>query len=72
MYKSQIDVIFVGQMNPANPNLYRVLQDLYSDIINLWPESDVFHMGGDEVISIISRSITVITIMFLGIHTLLE
>lgn len=38
-----------GQMNPANPNLYRVLQELYTDIVHLWTESDVFHMGGDEV-----------------------
>lgn len=39
-------------MNPANPNLYRVLQELYTDIVHLWTESDVFHMGGDEVTSI--------------------
>lgn len=45
-------VLHLGQMNPANPNLYRVLQDLYTDIVNLWTDSEVFHMGGDEVISI--------------------
>ncbi|XP_060535377.1 chitooligosaccharidolytic beta-N-acetylglucosaminidase [Cylas formicarius] len=38
-----------GQMNPANPKLYDVLGLLYNDIVDLWPESDVFHMGGDEV-----------------------
>ncbi|XP_050313365.1 chitooligosaccharidolytic beta-N-acetylglucosaminidase [Anthonomus grandis grandis] len=38
-----------GQMNPANQNLYFVLQNLYADLIDLWTESDVFHMGGDEV-----------------------
>lgn len=36
-------------MNPVNPHLYDVLKDIFADMIDLWTESDVFHMGGDEV-----------------------
>jgi len=38
-----------GQLNIANPNLYPVLDAVYSDIVDLF-QSDVFHLGGDEVI----------------------
>ncbi|CAG9759902.1 unnamed protein product [Ceutorhynchus assimilis] len=39
-----------GQMNPANPNLYQVLGNIYADILDLWTDGlDLFHMGGDEV-----------------------
>ncbi|KAJ3661457.1 hypothetical protein Zmor_005852 [Zophobas morio] len=38
-----------GQLNPVNSNLYKVLKDLYSDVINMLPKGEVFHMGGDEV-----------------------
>nr|CAD7193750.1 unnamed protein product [Timema douglasi] len=38
-----------GQLNPANPGVYRVLQDLYKDVLELWPEGEALHMGGDEV-----------------------
>lgn len=38
-----------GQLNPANHNVYRVLRDLYRDIIDLLPSGEIFHMGGDEV-----------------------
>lgn len=37
-----------GILNPANDNIYSVLNDIYSDMSELF-ESDVFHMGGDEV-----------------------
>lgn len=37
-------------MNPVNPHLYDVLKNIFADMIDLWTESDVFHMGGDEVI----------------------
>lgn len=37
-----------GQLNPINENLYPILGNLYSDIIELLPDN-VFHMGGDEV-----------------------
>lgn len=38
-----------GQMNPANQKIYDVLEELYKDFQDLTPDSDVFHMGGDEV-----------------------
>ncbi|KAL1493405.1 hypothetical protein ABEB36_011466 [Hypothenemus hampei] len=48
-YKSYCIQPPCGQMNPANPKLYDVLKELYADISQLWSESNVFHMGGDEV-----------------------
>lgn len=38
-----------GQLNPANPNLFGVLRDVYKDIIAMLPEGETLHMGGDEV-----------------------
>lgn len=38
-----------GQMNPANPALYRVLGDLYKDIAEALPAPALLHVGGDEV-----------------------
>lgn len=38
-----------GQLNPANPAMYRVLRDLYRDIAETLPKPALFHMGGDEV-----------------------
>lgn len=38
-----------GQLNPINSNLYRVLRDLYRDILDIFPLGEAFHMGGDEV-----------------------
>ncbi|RVE47860.1 hypothetical protein evm_007491 [Chilo suppressalis] len=38
-----------GQLNPANPVMYRVLRNLYRDIAEVLPKPAVFHMGGDEV-----------------------
>ncbi|XP_072947193.1 chitooligosaccharidolytic beta-N-acetylglucosaminidase isoform X2 [Epargyreus clarus] len=38
-----------GQLNPANPEMYRVLRDLYRDIAEALPKPALFHMGGDEV-----------------------
>lgn len=40
-----------GQLNPANPNVYHVLGDLYKGLKDLIPSDDMFHMGGDEVCS---------------------
>ena len=37
-----------GQLNP---NLYRVLQDLYRDILDVFEMGQALHMGGDEVLS---------------------
>lgn len=38
-----------GQLNPVNKNVYKVLGDLYRDLLDLLPQNEVFHMGGDEV-----------------------
>lgn len=38
-----------GQLNPANPSMYRVLRDLYRDIAETLPHPALLHMGGDEV-----------------------
>ncbi|XP_055616455.1 chitooligosaccharidolytic beta-N-acetylglucosaminidase [Toxorhynchites rutilus septentrionalis] len=38
-----------GQLNPANPNLYNVLQEVYADFASLIPTGEIIHMGGDEV-----------------------
>jgi len=37
-----------GQINPVNENVYEVLDKLYQDFFELF-ETDMFHMGGDEV-----------------------
>ncbi|XP_031354596.1 probable beta-hexosaminidase fdl isoform X2 [Photinus pyralis] len=38
-----------GQLNPTNPNMYNVLEKLYKDILDLSEETEIFHLGGDEV-----------------------
>ncbi|XP_055587390.1 chitooligosaccharidolytic beta-N-acetylglucosaminidase [Uranotaenia lowii] len=42
-----------GQFNPANPNLYNVLREVYADLAALISTQDdpgaILHMGGDEV-----------------------
>uniref|UniRef100_A0A182VPZ9 Beta-hexosaminidase n=1 Tax=Anopheles minimus TaxID=112268 RepID=A0A182VPZ9_9DIPT len=38
-----------GQLNPINPNLYTVLQDVYYDLAEMNKDEMIFHMGGDEV-----------------------
>ena len=37
-----------GILNPINENVYTVLSNLYKDMSELF-QTDVFHMGGDEV-----------------------
>lgn len=37
-----------GQLNPVNENIYPILNDIYKDMSELF-QSDIFHMGGDEV-----------------------
>ncbi|CAK4615361.1 unnamed protein product [Aphanomyces euteiches] len=37
-----------GQLNPTNANIYPILQTIYSEYHALF-DSDVIHMGGDEV-----------------------
>lgn len=38
-----------GQLNPDNPFVYSVLEDLYRDVLELSGEREMFHLGGDEV-----------------------
>lgn len=37
-----------GILNPINLEVYEILKNLYAEFDNLF-ESDLFHMGGDEV-----------------------
>jgi len=37
-----------GQLNPVNPEVYTTLGKLYQDFFELF-DTDMFHMGGDEV-----------------------
>lgn len=37
-----------GQLNPINPHVYTTLAKLYQDFFELF-DTDMFHMGGDEV-----------------------
>lgn len=39
-----------GQLNPHNPNVLSILENIYKEIIELTGVKDVFHIGGDEVI----------------------
>nr|XP_045602904.1 chitooligosaccharidolytic beta-N-acetylglucosaminidase-like isoform X2 [Procambarus clarkii] len=38
-----------GQLNLANPNMYKVLGQLYDEMVQLFSPIDLFHFGGDEV-----------------------
>ncbi|XP_030764713.1 probable beta-hexosaminidase fdl isoform X3 [Sitophilus oryzae] len=38
-----------GQLNPENPNVYDVLEKIYRDLLELTGETEIFHLGGDEV-----------------------
>lgn len=38
-----------GQLNPANPNLFSVLKDIYQDIRDYKEKEEFLHLGGDEV-----------------------
>lgn len=38
-----------GQLNPDNPNVYDVLEKIYGAIFRLTNETEIFHVGGDEV-----------------------
>lgn len=41
-----------GQLNPANPNLYLILKNVFRDLVDRLPAGEFFHMGGDEVRSL--------------------
>uniref|UniRef100_A0A182IRJ1 Beta-hexosaminidase n=1 Tax=Anopheles atroparvus TaxID=41427 RepID=A0A182IRJ1_ANOAO len=38
-----------GQLNPVNPNMYNILQQLYRSFAAMNNEEEILHMGGDEV-----------------------
>lgn len=38
-----------GQLNPNNPNVYEILEKIYGDLIDLGTDTELFHLGGDEV-----------------------
>ncbi|XP_056632229.1 probable beta-hexosaminidase fdl isoform X2 [Diorhabda sublineata] len=38
-----------GQLNPENPHVYEILGKLYKDLLVLSGETEIFHLGGDEV-----------------------
>lgn len=38
-----------GLLNPINDNVYKVLGNIYKDMVDLF-QTDMFHMGGDEVL----------------------
>lgn len=38
-----------GQLNPENPNVYNLLENLYRDVMEMSDENEIFHIGGDEV-----------------------
>ncbi|XP_076038793.1 beta-hexosaminidase 1 [Oratosquilla oratoria] len=38
-----------GQLNLANENIYKVLGDIYKELVDLFSPIDLFHYGGDEV-----------------------
>lgn len=40
-----------GQFDPTNDELYGILETIFKEYVELFP-SDLFHMGGDEVLTI--------------------
>ncbi|RVE49648.1 hypothetical protein evm_005705 [Chilo suppressalis] len=38
-----------GQLNPVKDELYDYLEDIYTDMAEVFKTTDMFHMGGDEV-----------------------
>nr|AYV99601.1 venom polypeptide [Dolopus genitalis] len=38
-----------GQLDPTVDGLYDVLEDIYSEMFEMFDNPDIFHMGGDEV-----------------------
>ena len=40
--------ILLSQLNIVNDKMYEVLSDIYQEYLQLF-DTDVFHMGGDEV-----------------------
>jgi hexosaminidase len=38
-----------GQLDPSQDRLYEVLEDIYTDMFEMFDNPPLFHMGGDEV-----------------------
>ncbi|CAB0004656.1 unnamed protein product [Nesidiocoris tenuis] len=38
-----------GQLNPINPNTYKVLGEIFKELSGRFTAHDMFHLGGDEV-----------------------
>lgn len=38
-----------GQLDPSKDKLYDVLEDIYTEMFDMFKNPSVFHMGGDEV-----------------------
>ncbi|XP_028129769.2 probable beta-hexosaminidase fdl isoform X2 [Diabrotica virgifera virgifera] len=38
-----------GHLNPDNPRSFKLLESIYSDLIQLGTDNETFHIGGDEV-----------------------
>lgn len=43
------DNSFNAVLNPDNPNVYKVLKNLYEDLLELGTDDEYFHLGADEV-----------------------
>ncbi|NP_001092297.1 beta-N-acetylglucosaminidase NAG3 precursor [Tribolium castaneum] len=41
--------IFNGHLNPDNDEVLQVLEDIYSDLLDLTDNNELFHLGSDEV-----------------------
>ena len=38
-----------GLLNPINPELYGLLESMFADLLEIFPD-EYFHFGGDEVV----------------------
>lgn len=38
-----------GQFDPSKDKLYDILEDIYRELVDMFGNPDIFHMGGDEV-----------------------
>lgn len=38
-----------GQLNPVNPNTFKILRKIYRDLLQIYGRNGVLHLGGDEV-----------------------
>jgi N-acetyl-beta-hexosaminidase len=43
------DDVFNGHLNPDNEDVFRVLEHIYRDLIELSEQTELFHVGSDEV-----------------------